>query len=335
MVRRAKLHGVMAAAAILAAGVSCTSSVDPNQGRFSCQEQPDCGDGFECRPQASGGGLCFKVGECQDSEVCNGLDDDCNGLVDEAFPEQDRSCATGRPGVCGPGRQTCTDGQLTCASLVQPSAEVCDGKDNDCDGAVDDGFNFATDNLHCGRCTTVCAAGSSCVSSICRETNCSDGVDNNQNGLVDCQDPACASRGCDPADALLNCGRGYPLADAGIDGGDFDAGPSDGGDSDGGFTDAGDPDGGLADAGEADAGPADAGDLDGGLADAGSPDGGLPDAGAPDGGPPRSCVPRETDCQNGADDDLDGLTDCADDDCDGKLCRVGTLCANRVCPPPG
>ena len=76
--------------------------------------------------------------------------------------------------------------------------------------------------------------------------------------------------------------------------------------------------------------------FDGGV----GPDAGVdPDAGMSDGGTDAGlvifCVPKETACDNGADDDLDGTADCADADCDGRTCASGTVCAARTCPGPG
>lgn len=50
-----------------------------------------------------------------------------------------RVCASGRQGVCAEARQRCASGTLTCRSLVEPSVERCDGLDNDCNGATDEG----------------------------------------------------------------------------------------------------------------------------------------------------------------------------------------------------
>lgn len=84
-------------------------------------------------------------------EVCNnGLDDDRNGRVDDGCtctPGTMQPCFDGVPenagrGVCSRGTQRCDgSGEFgawgACMGSVTPSAERCDGMDNDCDGTVD------------------------------------------------------------------------------------------------------------------------------------------------------------------------------------------------------
>ncbi len=72
------------------------------------------------------------------AESCNGLDDDCNGSIDEGDPGGGAACGTGQPGVCAAGTKHCLVGGLVCQSNTPATPESCDGLDNDCNGAIDD-----------------------------------------------------------------------------------------------------------------------------------------------------------------------------------------------------
>jgi hypothetical protein len=73
------------------------------------------------------------------AEKCDGLDNDCDGHVDDGNPGSGASCNTGKPGACAAGKKQCQGGDIVCKQNVAASTEVCDGIDNDCDGNVDDG----------------------------------------------------------------------------------------------------------------------------------------------------------------------------------------------------
>lgn len=106
----------------------------------------------EACPCREGVGACQHDGTIQENgacsafagepteELCNGADDDCDTETDETFPEEG-PCSTGigdceRPGqiVCDPTKNP----TVFCdAEPGQPSPEICDGQDNDCDDVTD------------------------------------------------------------------------------------------------------------------------------------------------------------------------------------------------------
>ncbi|TNE50275.1 MAG: hypothetical protein EP343_08960 [Deltaproteobacteria bacterium] len=71
------------------------------------------------------------------AEVCDNKDNDCDGKVDN-IPDLGKACSdTARKGECAAGTWTCSNNAKVCKQAAQPSAETCDGKDNDCDGTID------------------------------------------------------------------------------------------------------------------------------------------------------------------------------------------------------
>ena len=121
-------------------------------------------------------------------EVCNGKDDDCDGVVDNDVTGG--ACNTGKLGVCAAGTATCTNGVPGCAQTTQSSAEVCNSKDDDCDGTVDNGTSGAScgtgKNGVCAAGTTTCANGvGGCAQNVQPGVEVCDGLDNNCNGQID------------------------------------------------------------------------------------------------------------------------------------------------------
>ncbi|MBX3185122.1 MAG: putative metal-binding motif-containing protein [Polyangiaceae bacterium] len=83
------------------------------------------------------------------TEICNGLDDDCDGEVDEGCSCTEgntQECYSGPPGTqgvaaCRSGMQTCEAAGIwspICDGEVAPSVETCNGVDDDCNGVIDD-----------------------------------------------------------------------------------------------------------------------------------------------------------------------------------------------------
>lgn len=89
-------------------------------------------------------------------EKCNGIDDDCDGLIDNGIT---CDCIVGDTRVCGretgqckPGYRICIGGiwSESCINSTGPTDEICsNGYDEDCDGEVDETDCFFTTNENC------------------------------------------------------------------------------------------------------------------------------------------------------------------------------------------
>ena len=100
---------------------------------------------MKCR---NGGLYCYgHVGPSE--EICDGLDNNCDGSTDEGVANTtaivcyDGPDGTMAIGECRAGVRYCTDGGFNgpCDGQVLPIEEICDNLDNDCDGEVDEGFD--------------------------------------------------------------------------------------------------------------------------------------------------------------------------------------------------
>ena len=171
--------------------------------------------------------LTATTGDCNDAvaainpgatEICDGIDNNCNGTIDEGFPEityfrDADGDGFGSPNVgtiakCGApagfvaNNSDCNDA----AAAINPAAtELCDGIDNNCNGTIDEGFpeityfrdadgdGFGSPNVgtiaKCGApagfvtnnsdCNDAAAAINPAATELC------DGIDNDCDGLID------------------------------------------------------------------------------------------------------------------------------------------------------
>ncbi len=82
------------------------------------------------------------------NEVCDGLDNNCNGQTDEGNPGGSMACNTGLSGVCSAGTTNCQNGTLACVQNMQAIPEDCnDMLDNDCNGVVNNGCSQCNPNV--------------------------------------------------------------------------------------------------------------------------------------------------------------------------------------------
>jgi hypothetical protein len=97
--------------------------------------------------------------------TCDNIDDDCDGSVDEDFPAADDDCGMG---VCASkGHVSCEAGEVvdTCkvGKPVGADDATCDGRDDDCDGKIDENFAVTMHACMPGACvangTMACVQG--------------------------------------------------------------------------------------------------------------------------------------------------------------------------------
>ena len=166
----------------------CLNNDDRGETRACTQTNTfgTCAGAQTCNP--TGGGFTACSAKVPALEVCNGQDDDCDGVVDEDVVEPATACSKANGnGTCS-GDWTCTgSGGWSCNALT-PAAETCNGRDDDCDATTDEGFKndsgLYTNDENCGLCGRACDT----VVLFASATEC----------RVEGNTPVCVATACDP-----------------------------------------------------------------------------------------------------------------------------------------
>ncbi|MFH1725800.1 MAG: LamG-like jellyroll fold domain-containing protein [Elusimicrobiota bacterium] len=199
-------------------GTNCGQGVCAAQGQMLC-ENGSLND--SCSPGAPTGA----------DDDCDGIDQDCDGVADDGYVPTATSCGQG---VCGAaGQLMCVNGGLAddCSPGAPTGADDdCDGVDQNCDGAADDGYVPSATSCGQGVCSAtgqlMCVNGS--LADSCNpgaptgQDNDCDSVDQNCNGVADdayvptatsCGQGVCSAGGeliCVAGQTQDTCAAGQP-----------------------------------------------------------------------------------------------------------------------------
>ena len=213
----------------------CQEAVDFSVCTEMCLEGT-CPDGFSCEPFPGGVSVCIAVAICIDAdedgygrgsgcagadcddadpltasglaEVCDGVDNDCDGDIDEGVTNACGGCGEAPTERCNGFDDDC-DGEVdegvtnACGTCTALPEEICNGEDDDCDGTPDEGVCLECDLGESRSCYSpdedtegvgLCIAGeqrcetsgwSACVGAVFPAEELCDGADNDCDGETD------------------------------------------------------------------------------------------------------------------------------------------------------
>ncbi len=188
----------------------CNSKTDENLTRLCTTK---CGPGLEKCKYVSGNpndnaNWTGCSSPSASSEKCDGVDNDCNGVVDDGVSGTGLPCDHVSGKTCIKGKTQCVGGKITCVGATPGLPEVCDCKDNDCNKQIDEGTPCPTGTkcVNCGcriACTGVefgCPKGFVCSQGYCVPDNCAN---------VTCpKNEKCVAGKCVSLCTGVNCGPG-------------------------------------------------------------------------------------------------------------------------------
>ncbi len=125
------------------------------------------------------------------SEICDGLDNDCNNNIDDSPGDVGAACDGADSDLCPEGFIVCTNGALECDDTTGPNDEVCNGLDDDCDtffdeSPIDEGGSCGTSQGQCSPGIEVCVGGSlDCQGEVGPTAELCNGLDDDCNGVSD------------------------------------------------------------------------------------------------------------------------------------------------------
>ncbi len=184
---------------------------------FACQDDDDCDTsgldtGSRCVAGDSGGSFCGskcdEVDDCPADYDCLEVVSTAGQTIDQCVLADDEECAcspyaidqgastdcTSPPldgeesGEGCPGTRKCTEDGLTDCDAPPAVAETCDGKDNDCDGDIDEGLGSITCGEGiCEHSIDICTDGNvqECDPMSGAEEELCNGEDDNCDGTID------------------------------------------------------------------------------------------------------------------------------------------------------
>ncbi|MFT7583261.1 MAG: hypothetical protein ACI9MR_004948, partial [Myxococcota bacterium] len=175
---------------------NCDGNTDEETDGQACEISNEFGTCVGVRQCDEGLPLC--IGKAPAAEICNGIDDDCDGMTDEDQPDLDLDdipdCVD--PDIDGDGSLNEDDCAPRDASIHPDATEICDGIDQNCNLVADDGTDDnASDECGC----YICDGDTGCRGDCSTDGHCTTGYlcdlnDDNDNGnSAECLPSVCGN----------------------------------------------------------------------------------------------------------------------------------------------